>query len=83
MKYRSRTDIASQILEAANGGATKTKIMYKAFLSYAQLRDYLDALSGNDLLSYDLEAREYKTTEKGMKFLSVYNQMGMVMQTGQ
>jgi hypothetical protein len=28
MKYRSRTDIVSQILEAANGGATKTKIMY-------------------------------------------------------
>jgi len=37
MKYRSRTDIVGLILEAANGGATKTKIMYKAFLSYAQL----------------------------------------------
>ena len=41
MKYRSRTDITAQILEAANGGVTKTKIMYKAFLSYAQLKEYL------------------------------------------
>jgi len=27
MKYRSRTEIVSMILEAANGGATKKKIM--------------------------------------------------------
>ena len=32
MKYRSRTDITGLILEAANGGATKTKIMYKSIL---------------------------------------------------
>ena len=29
------------ILDAANGGATKTKIMYKAMLSYNQLKGYL------------------------------------------
>jgi predicted transcriptional regulator len=50
MKYRSRTDIVSQILEAANGGATKTKIMYKAYLSYAQLKEYLSVLVENGLL---------------------------------
>ena len=44
MKYRSRTDIVALILEAANGRATKTKIMYKAFLSYAQLKEYLTVL---------------------------------------
>ncbi|MFL6425738.1 MAG: winged helix-turn-helix domain-containing protein [Nitrososphaeraceae archaeon] len=31
MKYRSRTEIVAMILEAANGGVTKTKIMYKGF----------------------------------------------------
>ena len=30
MKYRSRTEIVAMILNSANGGATKTKIMYKA-----------------------------------------------------
>ena len=50
MKYRSRTEIVGLILEAANGGgATKTKIMYKAFLSFAQLREYLTMLQGNEL----------------------------------
>jgi predicted transcriptional regulator len=39
MKYRSRTEIVAMILEAANGGATKTKIMYRAFLSYEQLKE--------------------------------------------
>ena len=43
MKYRSRSDIVGLILESANGGgATKTKIMYKAFLSYAQTKGILD-----------------------------------------
>ena len=32
MGNRSRTEIVSNILEAANGGVTKTKIMYKAYL---------------------------------------------------
>ena len=48
MKYRSRTEIVSMILEAANGGATKTRIMYKAFLSYAQLKEYLSVLIENN-----------------------------------
>ena len=43
MKYRSRTDIISQILDMAygGGGATKTKILYKACLSHNQLKEYL------------------------------------------
>ena len=47
MKYRSRTEIVGMILDAANGGTTKTKIMYKAFLSYAQLKEYLSVLIEN------------------------------------
>ena len=75
MKYRSRTDIVTQILEAANGGSTKTKIMYKAYLSYAQLKEYLSILIENDLLKFVEGEQLYKTTEKGLKFLRVYDQM--------
>ena len=53
MKYRSRTEITVLILEAANGGATKTKIMYKSFLSYAQLKEYFTMLIENALLEYE------------------------------
>ena len=51
MNYRSRTEIVVTILEAANGGATKTKIMYKAFLSYNQLKEYLIMLIEMTLLT--------------------------------
>ena len=76
MKYRSRTDIVSQILEAANGGATKTKIMYKAFLSYAQLKEYLELMLTNGLLDYKEGEAKFMTTPKGIKFLEICEQMG-------
>jgi predicted transcriptional regulator len=68
MKYRSRTEIVSNILDAANGGGTtKTKIMYKAFLSYAQLKEYLSVLTENNLIEYRDGTQTFKTTEKGLK----------------
>jgi predicted transcriptional regulator len=69
------------ILDAANGGASKTKIMYKAFLSYAQLREYLSVLIENDLIEYVERAQTYKTTEKGLNFLRMHNEIGELMQT--
>jgi predicted transcriptional regulator len=79
MKYRSRADIASQILEAANGGTTKTKIMYGAYLSYAQLKEYLAALLEGGLIEYQPTERKYKTTEKGLKFVKSYSQIGQMI----
>jgi predicted transcriptional regulator len=75
MKYRSRTDIVGLILEAANGGATKTKIMYKAFLSFSQLREYLTVLQKNGLIEYEDGMGAYRTTEKGIRFLEIQNRM--------
>jgi predicted transcriptional regulator len=75
--HRSRTEIAAQILQAANGDneITKTKIMYKAFLTYAQLQEYLAILIQNELLEYLSGTKSYKTTEKGLRFLKIYEKM--------
>ncbi len=81
MKYRSRTEIVSMILEAANGGATKTKIMYKAFLSYAQLKEYLSVLIENNLIEYLEGSHTYKTNEKGLNFLKMHNEIAELLQT--
>ena len=82
MKYRSRNDIISEILEAVNGcGLTKTKIMYQTFLSYAQMKEYLTELTESGLLNYDVDTRQFKTTEKGLRLLDTYNQMSDVMKT--
>ena len=76
MKYRSRTEITAQILKAAVGGsASKTNIAYKAFLSYQQLKEYLALLSENGLLDYDQGTNTYRTTEKGARFLKIYERL--------
>jgi predicted transcriptional regulator len=81
MKYRSRTEIVGNILDAANGGATKTKIMYKAFLSYVQLKEYLSVLIENNLLEYLDGTHKFKTTEKGLNFLKMHNEIEELLLT--
>ena len=81
MKNRSRTEIAGSILESANGGSTKTKIMYKSFLSYAQLKEYLSVLIENNLIENLEGTQTYKTTEKGLNFLKMYNEIGELLQS--
>jgi predicted transcriptional regulator len=77
MKYRSNNDIINEILDAANGGsgATKTKIMYQAFLSYPQMKKHLMVLTQNGLLNYNVDTQTFKTTEKGLRFLDTCNKM--------
>ncbi len=82
MRYRSRTDIVSQILQAAEHGSTKTKIMYKAFLSYAQLKEYLSILVENGLVEYEEGSKSYRTTQKGSMFLRTYNDMDGLIASG-
>jgi predicted transcriptional regulator len=79
-RYRNRIEIICQILEVANGGVTrKIEIMYKANLSYTQLKEYGTVLAESDLLRYDLDKQTFKTTEKGLRFLDAYNHMDAVM----
>ncbi|HYT43450.1 MAG TPA: winged helix-turn-helix domain-containing protein [Methylomirabilota bacterium] len=54
MKYRSWSEIVGLLLDAANGGGvTKTKLMYKAYLSFIQLKGYLTILVENALIEYE------------------------------
>jgi predicted transcriptional regulator len=81
--YRSRTELASNILEAANGGATKSKIMYRAFLSHGQLKEYLQMLIQNDLMASDVGGI-YRTTSKGIRYLETSKQLnGLLMPVSQ
>ena len=79
MGNRSRTEIVSNILDAANGGTTKTKIMYTAFLSYNQLTEYLSLLIENNLIEYLDGTNKFKTTEKGLFFLKMHNEIGELL----
>lgn len=81
MANRSRTEIIVQILEAVNDhgedgyGVTQTTIRYEVFLSSAQLKEYLIALTIHGLLSYESTTRRYNATEKGLRFLNICYKM--------
>jgi predicted transcriptional regulator len=82
MKYRSRTDIIAMILRAASNGATKTRIMYGAYLSYAQVKEYLSFLIEKNLISYEEGTGLYKLTEGGMKLLRTYEGISDLISVG-
>lgn len=45
MKYRSRLEIIASMLQVASrGDASRTTIMYKSFISHAQLKEFLSFL---------------------------------------
>lgn len=74
MKYRTSADIIAIMLQATYpNGVTKTKIMYKAALSYEQLKHYIQLLLEDQLLRHDNVAQRYYVTEKGKKFVQLYD----------
>src|ERR687887_565173 len=85
-RYRDRLSIMYEILNIAaddSNRTTKSKIMYKAFLSYFQLKEYLQDLTEDELLSYDKEAQTYKTTEKGLRFVELYGNICEMIKEGE
>ena len=76
MKKRTKTDIVAQILYAAIGGSTKTKIMYETFLTYRHVKDYyIPLLVKSGLLETDESETLFRVTGKGQRFLRIYEQL--------
>jgi predicted transcriptional regulator len=78
-KHRTKTEIIGQIIQAAandrTDGITKTRIMYSLLLSYGSLQEYLSILLQNGLLEYLPISETYRTTEKGLKFLRLLEEL--------
>lgn len=69
MKYRSKNEIIQKILEESQEPITITKIMYKAFLSYRQIKEYIAYLIEHDLLKENKNTGVFTITNKGREFL--------------
>ena len=80
MKYRSRNEIVADILSSAKNveGVTKTKIMYEAFLSFAQLKDYMSMLLENGMLE-QTSSSKYRITDKGVRMLETYDRLNDIV----
>ena len=83
MKHRSKEEISALILEAIvnTHRPTQTMIMYKAYLTHVQLKEFLAFLMEQGLIDYNKLERIYTITEKGMHFLEVYNQLNQLQTT--
>ena len=75
MKYRGRMDIVAKILEIAMNGAAKTTLMYRAYLSYAQIQEYVQFLTERKLMVLEAATNEYRVTQSGLRFLNAYDQI--------
>ena len=82
--YRGRQQIIAKMLNIINTsdakGATRTSIMYKSFLSYAQLKEYLSFLVEKGLIDeFPQQTKSgsgherfvYKITERGIHLMQI------------
>ena len=75
-RYRSRIQIAANILEITKNGSRKPRIMYLGNLSFDLLQKYLDLLARIGLIEVqDGGERTYVATEKGQHFLEDYYEL--------
>jgi len=76
-KRRNRLYIIAEILKVARHGASKTQVMYRASLSFAQLTAYLSLLVEFGLLEAIKKNEKviYRTTAKGVQYLKSYEEI--------
>ena len=94
--FRSTMEKVFDILEVADKGSfegqhedvhrdgvIQTEIIDKAHLGDNQLKEYLRVLTENDLLSFDSATCKFKITQKGHRFVQLYNKMSDLLKEGQ
>lgn len=81
MKYRSSTEIIDSMLESIKSGASKTRIMYSAYMSFSQLKEYLKLLQERELIIYEEGSQLYRLTEKGLRFMNAYDEIKELVST--
>ena len=78
MKYRDRNAILHSILNCCLEPQTKTKIMYKAYLSYEQLKEYLLFCTGKELIELNGDGI-YHITQHGKQVLELQDKLETVL----
>jgi predicted transcriptional regulator len=83
--YRDRTELVASVLEVINGRSLNaSQIMYRSFLSYAQMKQYVSILIDAGLIrTYQEENRRrtYRITDKGLMYLHLHNQLDELLLT--
>ncbi len=77
LKRRDDLGIIADMLEVAKCRSCKTRIMYRANLSFTQLNDYMTFLVNHNLVEQnkDAAAEGYTITDQGAEFLQKYREL--------
>lgn len=79
MMYRSKEEIIADILTAANEATNSTAIMYKAHLSFTQLKMYMRYLEAKELL-HKTEDGRWIVTDIGKVYLNQFEALTKIME---
>jgi predicted transcriptional regulator len=77
MGQRDKTELLASILTAASrGNVNAVQMMYKAFLSYKKVKQYVSILLDAGMITcQEGNPRSYRITDIGRRFLHLYNQL--------
>lgn len=80
MKFptRSKEEIIAELIKVALSPVKQTRIMYKANMSYSQMKYYLQFLQEKEMLVNDGEG-QWLATAKGREYLRLFNQFQEVI----
>ena len=73
MKHRSKIEIIANILQCVmnDSSLSSSKLMFKAFLTYKQTKEYLPFLLKIELIKQNDKDRTFRITNKGLHFLDI------------
>jgi predicted transcriptional regulator len=75
--------IEGQQEDVYKDGVIQSEIIDKAHLEDNQLKEYLRVLTENDLLSFDSATCKFRITQRGHRFVQLYNKMSDLLKEGQ
>jgi len=81
---RDRLGIMAEIMEITKGSQPKTRIMYRANLSFSQVNEYLSFLTEMGFLQVHVMNghKRYETTAKGNLYIENYLEMSSLLSSG-
>jgi predicted transcriptional regulator len=83
LEVADKGSLEGQYEDVHKDGVIQTEIIDKAHLGDNQLKEYLRVLTENDLLSFDSATHKFKITQKGHRFVQLYNKMSDLLKEGQ
>ena len=83
MNKRTTLMVAYDILNIAQGGATKTQLVYRGNLNFRLIKKWLSRLIAKRLIAFsDNPYKHWTTTEKGLRFISAMDKVKTIWDHG-